>query len=144
MNNLIGILVSVIILVPSFLVGYTIIDSTKVHKKTMDLYDQSIRHCERTYQAAIYTTNEIRENLGMCAIERNKPKYTNCPNCGAPVNIHSDKCEYCGTPYVEKLTLTDGEYLTVKLETESLARALDQCRLNDYAIKALERTGRGF
>jgi Zn finger protein HypA/HybF involved in hydrogenase expression len=24
-----------------------------------------------------------------------KPKYTNCPNCGAV--LESDKCEYCGS-----------------------------------------------
>lgn len=22
---------------------------------------------------------------------------TNCPNCGAPIKIHSQSCEYCGT-----------------------------------------------
>lgn len=24
---------------------------------------------------------------------------TNCPNCGAPIDIHRVSCEYCGTPY---------------------------------------------
>ena len=23
----------------------------------------------------------------------------NCPNCGAPIDIHRRDCEYCGTPY---------------------------------------------
>ena len=23
----------------------------------------------------------------------------NCPNCGAPIDIHRLSCEYCGTPY---------------------------------------------
>lgn len=23
----------------------------------------------------------------------------NCPNCGAPIDIHRIDCEYCGTPY---------------------------------------------
>lgn len=23
----------------------------------------------------------------------------NCPNCGAPIDIHRVSCEYCGTPY---------------------------------------------
>lgn len=23
----------------------------------------------------------------------------NCPNCGAPIDIHRKDCEYCGTPY---------------------------------------------
>ncbi|MBR6289437.1 MAG: hypothetical protein IKR19_08880 [Acholeplasmatales bacterium] len=26
-------------------------------------------------------------------------KHTKCPSCGAPVNIHMDHCEFCGTPY---------------------------------------------
>ena len=24
---------------------------------------------------------------------------TNCPNCGAPIDISRNSCEYCGTPY---------------------------------------------
>ncbi len=24
----------------------------------------------------------------------------NCPNCGAPIDIHAEKCAYCDTPYV--------------------------------------------
>lgn len=26
---------------------------------------------------------------------------TNCPNCGAVVNKHTEECEYCGTPYAK-------------------------------------------
>ena len=26
-------------------------------------------------------------------------KVTNCPNCGAPIDISRSSCEYCGTPY---------------------------------------------
>lgn len=26
--------------------------------------------------------------------------YTNCPNCGAPVDKYSDKCPYCSTIYI--------------------------------------------
>lgn len=29
-----------------------------------------------------------------------KPKSTNCPNCGAPVDIPAEKCAYCDTPYI--------------------------------------------
>ena len=29
--------------------------------------------------------------------ESNKPKITNCKNCGAP--LHGNVCEYCGTEY---------------------------------------------
>ena len=24
---------------------------------------------------------------------------TNCPNCGAPIDLSRRSCEYCGTPY---------------------------------------------
>ncbi len=27
---------------------------------------------------------------------------TNCPNCGAPIDISRSSCEYCGTPYPDK------------------------------------------
>lgn len=27
---------------------------------------------------------------------------TNCPNCGAPIDIGKSKCPYCDTPYHEK------------------------------------------
>lgn len=27
------------------------------------------------------------------------PAMTNCPNCGAPIDISRSSCEYCGTPY---------------------------------------------
>lgn len=30
-----------------------------------------------------------------------KSKTTNCPNCGAPVDIHAEKCAYCDTPYID-------------------------------------------
>lgn len=25
--------------------------------------------------------------------------HTNCPNCGAPIQLYADKCPYCDTPY---------------------------------------------
>lgn len=25
----------------------------------------------------------------------------NCPNCGAPIGVWSDKCQYCGTPFLD-------------------------------------------
>lgn len=29
---------------------------------------------------------------------------TNCPNCGAPIDLSRTSCEYCGTPYLKKTT----------------------------------------
>lgn len=37
---------------------------------------------------------------GMTTRPAIKPKSTNCPNCGAPVDIHAEKCAYCDTPYI--------------------------------------------
>ena len=37
---------------------------------------------------------------GMITRPAIKPKSTNCPNCGAPVDIHAEKCAYCDTPYI--------------------------------------------
>ena len=30
--------------------------------------------------------------------------YHNCPNCGAPINLHKEKCEYCDTYYFNEPT----------------------------------------
>lgn len=39
---------------------------------------------------------------------------TNCPNCGAPVDIHSAACPYCKTPYcIIGVDLSDAEDMTV-------------------------------
>lgn len=40
------------------------------------------------YTAQVFTKSTI------------KPKSTNCPNCGAPIDIHAEKCAYCDTPYI--------------------------------------------
>lgn len=30
-----------------------------------------------------------------------KRSETNCPNCGAPIEIYASKCPYCGTSYFD-------------------------------------------
>lgn len=35
---------------------------------------------------------------------------TNCPNCGAPVQLGSPKCPYCDTPYIWTLPPVPGAY----------------------------------
>lgn len=37
-------------------------------------------------------------------IQTNLPIQTHCSGCGAPVNPHHEKCEYCGTYYLSKIT----------------------------------------
>lgn len=32
---------------------------------------------------------------------------TNCPNCGAPVDLNADACAYCDTPYTPRAPTKD-------------------------------------
>lgn len=34
-----------------------------------------------------------------------EPFYYNCPNCGAPIDSQSKKCEYCGTCHFHKVEI---------------------------------------
>lgn len=34
-----------------------------------------------------------------------EPFYDNCPNCGAPIDPQSEKCEYCGTYHCHKVEI---------------------------------------
>lgn len=44
----------------------------------------------------------------------------NCPNCGAPYEIESNKCPYCGTSYYDlsALDFTSREPFYLKIKTE--------------------------
>ena len=39
---------------------------------------------------------------------------TNCPNCGAPIDIHRQSCEYCGTPYEKEVYLVEAPSLYIE------------------------------
>ena len=55
---------------------------------------------------------------------------TNCVNCGAPINPHVEKCEYCDSYY----STMSSEYIQkLTIETENLRREL----INDACIKRL-------
>ena len=58
---------------------------------------------------------------------------THCQNCGAPVNPHAEKCEYCDTyyphPQGSRITQT-ANCITIDLNPVQLAGA---------AVEALER-----
>lgn len=42
---------------------------------------------------------------------------TNCPNCGAPLEIQNNKCSYCGTPYFDMSMIdANGEPFILKLK----------------------------
>lgn len=32
---------------------------------------------------------------------------TNCPNCGAVIDLEKSKCSYCGTPYLQEQRIKD-------------------------------------
>lgn len=44
---------------------------------------------------------------------------TNCPNCGAPLEILNDKCGYCGTPYLDmSIFNVNGEPFILKIKNK--------------------------
>ena len=54
----------------------------------------------------------------------------NCPNCGAP--LHSNKCEYCGSEFVEEQTRKEIE---LENEIELLKLQLTQAENNNLIIE---------
>lgn len=50
---------------------------------------------------------------------------TNCPNCGAPIDISRSSCEYCGTPY-EKSNDIHIEVTAPDPAVENFAEALSR------------------
>ena len=54
------------------------------------------------------------------------PSITNCPNCGAPIDILRSSCEYCGTPYPDKPETTKfyaDNQLVMEVQIESNKRS---------------------
>ena len=53
--------------------------------------------------------------------------FTNCRNCGAPVDLTGDRCPYCGTPYPRPKRMDQAVAVAVpeiNLDAEVLARAV--------------------
>lgn len=49
---------------------------------------------------------------------------TNCPNCGAPVDLHAEKCAYCDTPYLRAPCITQtADTITIDFDVIQLSAA---------------------
>lgn len=67
---------------------------------------------------------------------RASPLLTNCPNCGAPVNPTSHKCEYCDTPYRQNRNY-EIELLIAK--NKALNSSIEMRTLYEEALRAMRR-----
>lgn len=52
----------------------------------------------------------------------------NCPNCGAPIDIHRIDCEYCGTPY----ELDEDEVEVTIFYADNVPVEITKRRINNY------------
>lgn len=69
-----------------------------MNNKLLQLYDEIIKN-NLIIDSQIELINEIKQHIKGHAAEPKKSsnKFTNCPNCNAP--IEGAKCEYCGTHF---------------------------------------------
>lgn len=66
----------------------------------------------------------------------------NCPNCGAPIDIHRRSCEYCGTPYdLEDRAVLYADNQPVYIYQEPIKWNDDALnRFNETIKRGIERT----
>lgn len=89
---------------------------------TISLGSGSVRlHCDPTelskaLEGAEKKSRDLSPELGVSSLK------TNCPNCGAPVDIHAEKCAYCDTPYIKQTA----ETITLTLDTTAIAKAVSE------------------
>ena len=66
-------------------------------------------------------------------------KKRNCPNCGAPYDVHLSKCPYCGTSYFDMsaLDFNDQEpfYLKIRYGDMTITQLVVPC-FNDMSIES--------
>lgn len=55
----------------------------------------------------------------------------NCPNCGAPIN--SDKCEYCGTSFVDLACIDTDRPFFIKFK-KGFEIHITKVRLTSFAV----------
>ena len=55
-------------------------------------------------------------------------KGRNCPNCGAPIDLEKNKCEYCGTSYFDLscIPLNEPFFLRVNIGTRENPKFISQ------------------
>lgn len=51
---------------------------------------------------------------------------THCQSCGAPVDLHAEKCAYCGTPYMRNETTRSSEEVVLGVSTAEMAEAVSR------------------
>lgn len=66
---------------------------------------------------------------------------TNCPNCGAPLDLDRVKCPYCGTRYYD-MAIADGEpfYLRYKINDKTfIAKCIvDNCDVSAESSSSIK------
>ncbi len=58
-------------------------------------------------------------------------KQLNCPNCGAPIT--GDRCEYCGTQFIDCTTVKSGEPFYLKIQLGDTVNVI-KVFLNELSI----------
>ena len=102
---IIGMLIS-ITAIPCIMYALAYCDSLKenyIDDKVLRIEEKFGSHtdfADKLTRNGIMTPNETRQMFGLSRNAVNKTSKTNCPNCGAPIDIHAEKCEYCDTPWL--------------------------------------------
>lgn len=73
---------------------------------------------------------------------------TNCKNCGAPIQLNSDKCPYCHTPYniqgffykdYKGKLMWDGEEIECYISDIETHFTVESCRGIDGTYQGIQR-----
>ena len=63
---------------------------------------------------------------------------TNCPNCGAAIDVEQNKCPYCGTPYIDLCCIQSCEPFTLRVNvgTRKRPRIITQkVYMSDFTVE---------
>ena len=96
----------------------------------------------RRYELAYPTLSDEPQTCEIrCHTTMKKPKHipTNCPNCGAVIDLEQHKCEYCETPYTWLATEPQSDEVSTFLKLkEGSDRLQQQVKLEELYIEALK------